>query len=172
MPNWLSLIIIGLILYGVSLAPPVPAAWRPFLQWIGGLLALIGVVLLVLLILHVPLPGATAAAPLLLGFTAPAVPVEDAGAPPRTSYTLRYLLNAGLVLLSILSVVGNFVTTTSTINAAWLGVSDIQWHWLLLIFGAATAINTAISHTPPILNPPTTARLEVEHLVDSLRKTV
>jgi hypothetical protein len=57
-PNWLALIIVGLVLYGLSLAPPIPIAWRPFLQWCGGLLALIGIVLLVLLVLHVPTPGA------------------------------------------------------------------------------------------------------------------
>lgn len=58
MPNWLALIVIGLLLYGVSLAPPVPLSWRPFMQWCGGLLALIGVILLVLLVLGVHLPGA------------------------------------------------------------------------------------------------------------------
>lgn len=57
MPNWLALIIVGIIVYGVSLAPPIPAEWRPFMQWIGGLLALIGIVLLLLLVLHIPLPG-------------------------------------------------------------------------------------------------------------------
>ena len=58
MPSWLGLIIIGLLIYGISLAPPIPAGWKPFLQWIGGILALIGIVLLVLLILRIPLPGA------------------------------------------------------------------------------------------------------------------
>lgn len=58
MPNWLALIIVGLLLYGVSLAPAVPPAWKPFMQFCGGLLALIGVVLLVLLVLGVHLPGA------------------------------------------------------------------------------------------------------------------
>jgi len=57
MPNWLVLIVLGLLLYGLSLAPPIPPTWKPFMQWCGGLLALIGVVLLVLLVLHVPLPG-------------------------------------------------------------------------------------------------------------------
>jgi hypothetical protein len=56
-PNWLGLIIFGLILYGVSLAPPVPLAWKPFLQWVGGLLAFVGLLLLILLVLHVTLPG-------------------------------------------------------------------------------------------------------------------
>ena len=57
MPNWLALIIVGLILYGVTLAPPFPPSWRPFVQWCGGLLALVGIVLLVLLLLGVRLPG-------------------------------------------------------------------------------------------------------------------
>lgn len=57
MPNWLALIVCGLLLYGVSLAPPVPLAWKPFMQWCGGLLALLGVVLLVLLLLNIKLPG-------------------------------------------------------------------------------------------------------------------
>jgi hypothetical protein len=57
MPNWLALIIVGLLLYGISLAPPVPAEWKPFMQWCGGLLALLGIVLLVLLVLGIHLPG-------------------------------------------------------------------------------------------------------------------
>lgn len=91
---------------------------------------------------------------------------------PSSTYVLRYVLNACLVLLSIISVVGNFITTTSAINAAWLGLSDLQWHWILLVFGAATAINAGLAHTPPILNVPTASRLTVESQVDSLRKTV
>ncbi len=101
-----------------------------------------------------------------------AAPVPTAVPSNKLSYTWRYLLNAGLVLLSILSVVGNFVTTTSTINAAWLGLTDLQWHWALLVFGAATALNAGLAHTPPILNPPTAARLDVESQVDTLRNTV
>ncbi len=57
MPNWLVLIVIGAIVYGVSLAPPVPVGWKPFLQWIGGALVLVGIVLLILLVLKIPLPG-------------------------------------------------------------------------------------------------------------------
>ena len=58
MPNWLVLIIVGILVYGASLAPPVPVTWKPFMQWIGGLLALIGIILLVLLVLNIHLPGA------------------------------------------------------------------------------------------------------------------
>jgi hypothetical protein len=57
MPNWLAFVIVGIVLYGASLAPPIPPTWKPFLQWIGGALVLIGIILLVLLVLHVPLPG-------------------------------------------------------------------------------------------------------------------
>ena len=57
MPNWLLLVVIGILLYAVSLAPPVPVTWKPFLQWIGGALVLIGIILLVLVLLHVPIPG-------------------------------------------------------------------------------------------------------------------
>jgi hypothetical protein len=57
MSKWLALIVCGLLLYGLSLAPPIPPGWRPFLQWCGGLLALIGIVLLVLLVLGIHLPG-------------------------------------------------------------------------------------------------------------------
>lgn len=57
MPSWLTLIIVGLIVYALSLAPVVPLSWKPFLQWIGGILAVIGVILLVLFLLHIPLPG-------------------------------------------------------------------------------------------------------------------
>lgn len=58
MPNWLALIILGVLIYGVSLAPPIPVEWRPFMRWIGGLLALVGLILLVLLVLGIHLPGA------------------------------------------------------------------------------------------------------------------
>ena len=57
MSKWLALIVCGRLLYGRSLAPPIPPGWRPFLQWCGGLLALIGIVLLVLLVLGIHLPG-------------------------------------------------------------------------------------------------------------------
>jgi len=57
MSNWLALIIVGLLIYGVSLAPPIPPSWKPFMQWCGGLLALVGIVLLVLLVLGIRLPG-------------------------------------------------------------------------------------------------------------------
>ena len=57
MPNWLLLVVIGILLYAVSLAPPVPVTWKPFLQWVGGALVLIGIILLVLVLLHVPIPG-------------------------------------------------------------------------------------------------------------------
>lgn len=58
MPSWLGLIILGLLIYGISLAPPIPPGWKPFMQWVGGILALVGVVLLVLIVLHITLPGA------------------------------------------------------------------------------------------------------------------
>ena len=57
MPQWLALILLGLIIYGASLAPPIPAAWKPFMQWIGGLLALVGVLLLLLLVLGIRIPA-------------------------------------------------------------------------------------------------------------------
>lgn len=55
--EWLALVVIGVLIYGISLAPPVPPAWKPFFQWTGAVLALIGVLWLVLLVLHIPLPG-------------------------------------------------------------------------------------------------------------------
>jgi hypothetical protein len=58
--QWLGLIALGVLVYGVSLAPPIPLAWKPFLQWIGGLLAFVGFIWLLLLVLGVPVPGVSA----------------------------------------------------------------------------------------------------------------
>ena len=57
MPSWLVLIVIGALVYGISLAPPIPPEWKPFTRWTGGVLILVGVVLLVLSVLKIPLPG-------------------------------------------------------------------------------------------------------------------
>lgn len=53
MSNPIVLIVVGLIIWAVSLAPFVPPAWRPFVQAIGGILAVVGLILLVLILLGV-----------------------------------------------------------------------------------------------------------------------
>lgn len=86
-----------------------------------------------------------------------------------SGYTWRYVLNAALVLLTILAVVENVVMTMS-ITGAWLGLSDVVWHWVLLALSIATALNTALNHTPPITAPPTAARVQTENQVAQIRK--
>jgi small-conductance mechanosensitive channel len=39
--------------YALSLAPPVPPAWRPFIQAIGGILIVVGVIIFVLILLGI-----------------------------------------------------------------------------------------------------------------------
>lgn len=47
MSNWLLLIVVGLIVYAVTLAPFFPPAWRAVAQALGGILVAVGLVLLV-----------------------------------------------------------------------------------------------------------------------------
>lgn len=55
MPSWLSLILVGCLIYGITLAPVFPAEWGPFARFTGGLVALAGIVVLILSIIW---PGA------------------------------------------------------------------------------------------------------------------
>ena len=86
------------------------------------------------------------------------------------SYTWQYWLNLALVALLGLSIVGNVIVAVVP-NGAWLGLSDIQWHWTLLVIAVINGLNVAFNHTPPVTHPPTTARLQVENQVDQIRKT-
>ena len=57
MPNWLALIIVGFVLCALIYAPVFPAAWARFVQFIGGVLIVVGVILLVLILLGVTVTG-------------------------------------------------------------------------------------------------------------------
>jgi hypothetical protein len=74
------------------------------------------------------------------------------------------------VILAILAIIaiGNVVSAMG--SASWLGISEIAWHWVLLAFATATALNTAFNRTPPITAPPTQPRLAVERQVHAIRK--
>ena len=56
MANWLTLIIVGCLIYVLTLTPIFPAEWKPAASILGGLLAFLGVLLLVLKLLGVGLP--------------------------------------------------------------------------------------------------------------------
>lgn len=53
MPQWALLVIVGLILFAVTYAPIFPAAWSRFVQALGGILLVVGLVLFVLGVLGV-----------------------------------------------------------------------------------------------------------------------
>lgn len=53
MANWLTLIIVGLVVYTITLAPVFPPAWRPLAAGLGGILVVIGILVLVLGLLGV-----------------------------------------------------------------------------------------------------------------------
>jgi hypothetical protein len=144
-PGWLTLILIGSALLIADYyfrrqdAPPHPI----WLHWVLGLLGALALV------------GGS--------FTDPTPPSSnDAG-----GYSWRWLLNAALVAISILSVVGNVVSAMG--SASWLGISEIAWHWVLLAFATATALNAAFNRTPPVTAPPTAKRLEIERQVHAIR---
>lgn len=54
--NWLTLLIVGVLIYAVTLLPPFPASWTPFARFIGGFLVFLSIVVLVLGLLGVRLP--------------------------------------------------------------------------------------------------------------------
>lgn len=55
MANWLTLIVVGLLVWAFTLIPVFPPAWRPFAQALAGILIAIGLLLLVLGLLGVGL---------------------------------------------------------------------------------------------------------------------
>jgi hypothetical protein len=75
------------------------------------------------------------------------------------TYVARYWLNAALVSLTVISVAGNIVVATA--SAAFLGLTEIQWHWVVLVFAIATALSAAFN--PAIIARPTVERLQLEH---------
>lgn len=76
------------------------------------------------------------------------------------NYVWQYWLNASLVVLTVLAVVENVIQAMN-ITGAWLGLSDVAWHWVVFVLAVATALNTALNHTPRITRPPTEARLRL-----------
>lgn len=56
MSNWLALIIIGCVVYALTLIPPFPPGWRPFAQALAGILVAVGLLVLVLGVLGIALP--------------------------------------------------------------------------------------------------------------------
>jgi hypothetical protein len=185
MPKWLLLIVIGAVLLVVAyyLARPDAPVHPSWVGWVCGLLGacalVVGVILAILAIIalgtgkplaDVPNALRFASGPLLLGFLSGASLNDPT--PPSSSdtggYSWRWLLNAALVAISILSVIGNVVSAMG--SASWLGISEIAWHWVLLAFATATALNTAFNRTPPITAPPTQPRLAVERQVHAIRK--
>ena len=169
--GWLTLILIGAALLIADYylrrqdAPPHPTWLHWLLGLLGALALLAGIVLLIANafgLIHTPAtPVGLGATPIAAAFLMSSLPGDPAPAPPGGTggYSWRYVLNAVLVGLTVLSVIGTALTNDPTINAAWLGISETAWHWVLVVFAAATALNTAFNHTPPITAPPTKARL-------------
>lgn len=98
---------------------------------------------------------------------------SDPPTPPtpgfKTAYWVRYLANAVIIILFLLSLVSDFVTT-SQVTGAWLGLSEIQWHWATFIFGAATAIYNGLTHAPPLPAWPTKSTIATEAQIHEIRK--
>jgi RsiW-degrading membrane proteinase PrsW (M82 family) len=53
MANWLTLVVVGLVIWAFTLAPVFPAGWRTFVQALAGILVAVGVLILVLGLLGV-----------------------------------------------------------------------------------------------------------------------
>lgn len=91
------------------------------------------------------------------------------GVQDLSNYVVRYAGNAILIALWAVSIVGNFVITTAG-SGAFLGLTDIQWRWFVIIVGAATVLYQAAVHTPPLSAWPTKSRVQVENQVAEVRK--
>jgi hypothetical protein len=178
-PGWLTLILIGSALLIADYyfrrqdAPPHPI-WLHWVLGLLGALALVGGIILAIagafgwVTVH-PITIVGPAGLLVGGFLSGASFNDPT--PPSSNdaggYSWRWLLNAALVAISILSVVGNVVSAMG--SASWLGISEIAWHWVLLAFATATALNAAFNRTPPVTAPPTAKRLEIERQVHAIR---
>lgn len=55
MPNWLALIIVGVVIYAFAATPVFPAEWSPAARILAGLLVVVGLLILVLGLLGVAL---------------------------------------------------------------------------------------------------------------------
>jgi hypothetical protein len=142
---------------------------RVFL-WLVVELVLLALVYLLVTVLFLGAPSPVHAESLVaVGFLAASTdPVLPPAPSPSTGgYTARYWLNAALVALSIGSVAANVLAGQT---AAFLGLSDIAWHWVLLGSATVTALNAAFNRTPPVTAPPNATRLLVESRVHDIRK--
>jgi hypothetical protein len=89
-------------------------------------------------------------------------PAPPANEPPYTglptthiqdeNYKWQWYANLILVVVSLLAVIANVVAQAG--SAELLGLTDVQWHWILLVSASLIAINTALNHTPPVMNVP------------------
>ncbi len=86
------------------------------------------------------------------------------------SFILSYAANAVLWILFVLSLVSDFVLTNQQITGAWLGFSEIQWHWATFILGAAAFVYNGLTHAPPLTAWPHSGTLDTEAQVHEIRK--
>jgi uncharacterized membrane protein YbhN (UPF0104 family) len=85
--------------------------------------------------------------------------VEDA-----TNYMPKWLATLITVILAALAVIANVITMTVS-SGAWLGLNEIQWHWVLLACAILVALNAAVNRAVLTL-PPTNRRKIVEAELD------
>jgi hypothetical protein len=177
--NWLLIAILGVVLLivayylGLANAPPNPAGLRWFLGLLGAICLVVGLILFVLFLAGAsPRLGFLALWPLLLLGAISPTPVHEPIVPSTAGdggYLWKYVANAVLICGSFVSALGTFLTINPEVNAGWLGLTDVQWHWALLVIGVVTIAYNGATHAPPLTAPPTRARLALEARVHELR---
>lgn len=89
--------------------------------------------------------------------------VED-----TTKLVPRWLSTVITVALAAGAVVANVITMTVT-SGAWLGLSDIAWHWVLLACAILVAANAAFNRAV-LADRPTKTRLRIAHLLHQQKR--
>jgi uncharacterized membrane protein (DUF106 family) len=82
--------------------------------------------------------------------------VED-----TTNLIPRWVVTVVTVILAALAVIANVLTMTVS-SGAWLGLSDIAWHWVLLVCAVLVALNAALNRAV-LADRPTNTRLRIAH---------
>ena len=140
--------------------------WSPLL-----ILVVIIVVLWLAGIVHAEI---AAAAPLLAvgGMATPTgafISSENDPGPGVAGYVWKYVVNVAIFIAALITAVGNYLTLNPQVNAAWLGLTDVQWHIALLIIGVVGILYNGLTHAPPVTAPPTKTRLNIERRVHAIR---
>jgi uncharacterized membrane protein YbhN (UPF0104 family) len=86
----------------------------------------------------------------------------------QTSYVPRWFVTLVTVVLAGLAVIANVITMTVA-SGSWLGLNDIQWHWVLLACAVLVALNAAVNRAVLTL-PPTAHRIRIENQMSLSQK--